>query len=119
MLEAQIPGCRIVTFGFDIWSAPTGSQAAAAAAGQIHEALYAIRMIHRPPLIYLGHSFGGLVALETLAHEPEASLAAASLRLDRAGLLLFSCPMKYSGQHSQNLVSIYRTSAIEEMFDTF
>jgi len=115
MLEAHIPNCRIVTFGFDICCAPYGTQAAIAAAGQLNSALLEIRRKHQPPIVYLGHTFGGLIALWALASEPKAPLAATSLLRNTVGLLLFSCPLKHSNQHSQKVGNIFGANASHQV----
>jgi len=116
MVEAHIPNCRTVTFGFDIWSAPQGLEAASTAAEQMKDALLEIRKRHQPPLVYLGHTFGGLIALEALFSMHTMLQATTCLQPDTAGMLLFSCPMP--GNHVPDVAKIYKPSASEKMFST-
>jgi Mg2+ and Co2+ transporter CorA len=117
MLRKHVPGCRIMTIGFDI--APTLSAVPNfhTAAGQLREYLLQQREnSQQKPVIFFGHTFGGMFVIHMLSSSPKTTNSSEPILSNTAGLFLFSCSSAYSISRSQLLADLYGAKASDRVF---
>lgn len=103
MLQKHLGDCRVLTFGFDISAAASGADSHEVAAAQLTEYLRDARKVHKPPIVFLGHTVGGLIIFRSLMHTSEQHNGDGRLQLHTAGVLLVSCPIIPAKGHAQEV----------------
>jgi pimeloyl-ACP methyl ester carboxylesterase len=113
MLKKQIPGMRLTTVGFDVKSNLNFE----VAARQLRDHLQQHRT-QQPtaPMIFVGHSLGGLFIIKALSDHESKSPAADAMLSDTAGLFLFSSYGSFTPARVQSLASMYGTKPTEGIF---
>jgi hypothetical protein len=104
MLSKHIPESRVITVGFDM---SLHGHDLPSASTRLLEYLQKVRTGNETPLIFLGHTLGGLIVLEALFIASRCYLAEQIL-YPTAGVLLFLCPTRISGDTSA-LALIHKT----------
>ncbi|KAJ4351186.1 uncharacterized protein N0V89_006525 [Didymosphaeria variabile] len=117
MLPKQIPGMRLTTVGFDIKPALASRLDLEAAARQLHNHLQQYRSEHaKAPIIFLGHSLGGLFIIKALSVYQSQSPVADAILADTAGLFLFAGHTSFPEARVQTLASLYGAKPTDKMF---
>jgi hypothetical protein len=109
MLPKQFPRARVTTVGFDLGPASSAPLDFESASNQLLDYLEDIRKGKtQPPILLLGHSYGGIFIIQSLTKIAKQNSNAKSLLEKTAGVFLFSCTHLHSTRYNQlvaNLVS--------------
>jgi hypothetical protein len=119
MLQKHLGDCRVLTFGFDISAAASGPDSHEVAAAQLTEYLRDARKVHKPPIVFLGHTVGGLIIFRSLIHTSEQENDDERLQLHTAGVILVSCPIIPAKGHAQEvakLLAMDSSAKLERIF---
>ncbi|KAL1592691.1 hypothetical protein SLS60_011107 [Paraconiothyrium brasiliense] len=117
MLSKHIPGMRLTTVGFDIKPSLANRLDLEAAARQLHNYLRQHRSEHeKAPMIFLGHSLGGLFIIKALSEHQSKPPDADAILADTAGLFLFAGHTSFSEARVQILANFYGAKPTEKMF---
>ncbi|KAL5415711.1 hypothetical protein PMIN06_002288 [Paraphaeosphaeria minitans] len=118
MLREQVPGIRLTTVGFDIKPNLANSLNLEAAAQQLYDHLQQHRKEHtKAPMIFLGHTLGGLFIIKALAEYQKQPSIANDVLIDTAGLFLFSCRTAFPDPHIQVLANLYGARPTDKLFN--
>jgi Mg2+ and Co2+ transporter CorA len=117
MLREQVPGMRLTTVGFDVKPSLVSNFSYEAAAQQLYDHLQRHRSEHtKVPIIFLGHTLGGVFIIKALAEYQADSSVADAMFADTAGLFLFSTRTTFSESQKQALADLYGAKPTDRSF---
>jgi hypothetical protein len=116
MLRKQLPGSRIITVGFDILPTLSTAPDFETAAHQLNAHLQALRKPEQAPIVFLGHTLGGMIVLQALTLASMKSNSAENILSHVAGVFLFSCSIAIPEQRAQLLANLYGAKPSDKIF---
>jgi hypothetical protein len=116
MLRKQLPGSRIITVGFDIFPTLSTAPDLETAAHQLNTHLQALRKPEQTPIMFLGHTLGGMIVLQALTLASLKSHFTENILSHTAGVFLFSCSTAIPEQRARLLANLYGAKPSDKIF---
>ena len=116
MLRKHMPGSRIITVGFDIFPVLSSPPNYESAARQLIEHLQDCREQVQVPIIFLGHTLGGMMIIQGLVLPPLKGFFTDEILACTAGVFLFSQFMASPESHARKMADLYDLKASDKIF---
>jgi hypothetical protein len=116
MLRKQLPGSRIITVGFDIFPTLSAAPNLETAAHQLYTHVQALRKSEQAPIVFLGHTLGGVIVLQALTLASQNSNSAGNVLPHTAGVFLFFCSIAIPEQRARLLANLYGAKPSDKIF---
>jgi hypothetical protein len=103
--------------GFDIFPTLSATPDLETAAHQLYAHLQALRKAEQTPIMFLGHTLGGMIVLQALTLASQKSTSDGNVLSHTAGVLLFSCSIAIPEQRARLLANLYGAKPSDKIFD--